>query len=128
MRRPPGSLTSGRWAPQVRGNLRGHPGFHAAALVISGPFLPVGPAEPFAGTQRFVARLRAGIVSPPGSGILSRRYDDLGASGRDGVVAALDVMDVIGGHAVDPLFSRDLSRQAGQNASPVRPNCLPPVY
>ena len=107
-------------------NLRGHPGLHATASVIPRPFLPVGLAEPSSGTRRFVSRPQAGIVALPGPGISSRRYDGIGASGRDGCVTPFGVTDAVGGDAADPLLHRDLRQQVGQDASPVLSYRMPP--
>lgn len=99
-----------------------HFGLHPTSSVISGQFLPVGPAEASAGVQGLIAGLQAGILSLPVPGIPAGQDNGICTSGRDSDVTTLGITDAIGGDAADLFLRRDLCQQIRQYPSPVRSN------
>ena len=82
--------------------------------MIAAPSSPDGPTDALRCAQDFVAGDGPGGVWLPGLGVLARRDDRCGPTGRDGLVALAGVEGTVGGDAGNLLIGRDLVEKLRQ--------------
>lgn len=92
-----------------------HLGFDAASAVVAAPSSPERTTEVFRCPQCFIARDRACRDRLPWLGVLAGRYDRIGPTFGNGVMALSGVVGAVGCHTGDLLIGWDLGQEFGQH-------------